>query len=261
MTRLESLSAVVTGGSKGIGFATALRMAQAGARVVICAREQAGLDAAASRIEAETGSRPHTVSVDLSVPEGPPAAAAQATELLGQVDILVNVAGAAPPGGIAALTDEQWALALDLKLLGYIRMTRELVPGMAERNFGRIINVAGGSWKQPTARTLSAGIANAGVLTLTKGVATEYARQGVTVNAVCPGRTKTERFEELLRWNADQEGISPEQAYARAVADVPTGELSTPEDVAHAVLFFAARETRQLTGQALYVDGGNIKAL
>jgi 3-oxoacyl-[acyl-carrier protein] reductase len=261
MGELGSLTALVTGGSQGIGFAVATALAEAGAEVAICARDETRLAQAASRLEQQTGTAAHTISADLSTTDGVEYAAASAMEVLGKVDILVNNAGAAPPGGIEDLTDEQWDLAIDLKLLGYIRMTRALLTQMTDRGFGRIVNVAGGAGKQPGVTSLSNGVTNGGVYTLTKGVATAAAGQGVTVNAVCPGMTSTQRLDRIIEATAERDGAPVAQVRERLAKSIPNGEFSTPDDIAHAVMFFVSPRARQVTGQLLFVNGGAIKAL
>jgi NAD(P)-dependent dehydrogenase (short-subunit alcohol dehydrogenase family) len=261
MGDLDSLTALVTGGSQGIGLAVAKALSEDGARVAICARDEARLEQASREIEQGSGTAAHTISADLSTTDGVERATAAAMEALGKVDILVNNAGAAPPGGIEDLTEDQWDLALDLKLRGYIRTTRSLLGQMTERGFGRIVNIAGGAGKEPGAMSLSNGVTNGGVYTLTKGVATAVAGNGVTVNAVCPGMTLTQRFDRIVRATAERDGVSEEEARERLAGTIPTGRFSTPDDIAHAVMFFVSPRARQVTGQLLFVNGGAIRAL
>jgi len=257
----QPMTALVTGGSRGIGLAVAKRLASGGTRVALCARDEDNLIRAAEDVSGSTGQKVEIVAADLSSAAGTDAAVQEAGQKLGQVDVLVNVAGSAPAGTIDRLTDEQWDVALDLKLRGYIRLMRAVLPAMIERRFGRIVNIAGNAGKQPEGWLVTSGVVNAAVLALTKAVATSIAETGVTVNAVCPGPTETTRWAGMQKAYAELNGVSEDEARDRILAHIPAGRIATPEEVAYGVAFFAAREAGHITGEALMIDGGHVRGL
>lgn len=261
MMELKGRTALVTGGSKGIGLACGHALAGMGARVALCARDADALEAAAAKVREATGAEVVVVPADLSTAEGAERAVELATELLGQIDVLVNNAGAAPPGTIDKLTDEQWDVAIELKLRGYIRLIRGALPGMVERGFGRIINIAGTAGKQPDGWLITAGTVNAAVMALTKAVATSTASTGVTVNAVCPGPTETDRWAGMQNAHAGMFGGDVDSSRSQILSAIPSGRPSTPQEVAYAAAFFAGEAATNITGQSLMVDGGLVKSV
>jgi NAD(P)-dependent dehydrogenase (short-subunit alcohol dehydrogenase family) len=254
-------TALVTGGSKGIGLAVAHRLAASGHHVALCARDESALTEAAAAVSRSAGRSVDTVSADLSTAEGAEQAMSKARDVLGAVDILVNVAGAAPPGMIDVLTDEQWDTAIDLKLRGYIRLIRGMLPDMVDRGFGRIVNIAGNAGKQPDGWLVTSGVVNAAVIALTKAVGTTVAASGVTVNAVCPGPTETARWAGMQRAYAAMNQVTETQAEAQILAAIPAGRVATTKEIAHAVAFFVSEDAGHITGEALMVDGGHVKGI
>jgi NAD(P)-dependent dehydrogenase (short-subunit alcohol dehydrogenase family) len=261
MAELQNRTALVTGGSKGIGRAAGQALAQRGATVALCARDRGRLDTAAQELRDETGSDVRSVAADLATADGVAQAVQEANEQLGRVDILVNVAGAAPPGTVEQLTDEQWDVAIELKLRGYIRLMRAFLPGMKERGFGRIVNIAGNAGKQPDSWLLSSGTVNAAVMALTRAVGNGVAASGVTVNAVCPGPTETTRWAGLQKGYATLFGVSEDEAREQILGGIPAGRIATAEEVAFAVAFFASEQAGHITGESLMVDGGQVRGL
>jgi len=257
----QTKTAFVTGASKGIGLAIARALSESGCEVAMCARNADALTTAARAVSAETGGKVHVVAADLSTVEGVEQAVLSANDQLRRVDILVNVAGAAPPGTVDQLTDQQWDTAIDLKLRGFIRLTRAFLPGMVERGYGRIVNVAGNAGKQPDGWLVTAGVVNAALMALTKAVGTSVASTGVTVNAVCPGPTDTDRWAGMQKAYASLHGVTEDEARSRILDAIPAGRIATPEDVAYAVAFFASPSAGHITGESLMVDGGQVKAV
>lgn len=252
---------MVTGGSKGIGLGVGRRLAGSGYEVVLCSRGEAALTQVVSQINSAGPGSAVGVVADLGTAAGVQVAVTRSLEILGHVDVLVNVAGAAPPGTILDLTDEQWSLALDLKLMGYVRLTRALLPGMLGRRHGRIVNIAGNAGKQPDGWLLSSGVVNAAVLAMTKAVGNAVAADGVTVNAVCPGPVDTDRWTGMVNAFAQRNGLDGAEAEQRLVSGIPSGRISTVEDVVHAVSYLVSEGAGHVTGQALLVDGGQTRGL
>lgn len=261
MSGSASHTALITGGSKGIGKATGHALAKAGVTVGLSARDPEALEAAAQEIRDATGGRVEIIPADLSTAEGVAEAVRVANEKLDHVDILVNVAGAAPPGTVEELTDEQWDVAIDLKFRGYVRLMRALLPGMKERGFGRVINVAGNAGKQPGGWLVSSGTVNAAIMALTRAVGSSIAASGVTVNAVCPGPTATDRWDGMQKVYAETFNKTPEQAAEELVSGIPAGRVATSEEIAHSIAFFASEEARHITGESLMVDGGQVRCI
>ena len=253
---LKDKTAVVTGGSKGIGRAAARSLAAEGARVLIASREASTLAGAAREIEAETGRRVETVPVDLSTLEGVRALCAEALRRLGRIDILVNNAGAIKGGDFLTTPDEEWLRGWSLKLLGYIRMARETLPHMQRQGSGRIINVVGAAARNPATTYMMGGTANAALINFTKALADLAAKDGILVTGVSPGPVKTERWETLLRQQADAAGQDVFTFEKARSAELPLGRIALPEEVGDLICFLASARATFLTGITITVDGG-----
>jgi 3-oxoacyl-[acyl-carrier protein] reductase len=247
---------LITGGSKGIGKATAQVMAAEGARVVICSRNQAALDDACSAIRKDTGQTVETISADLSTLTGVEDAAAETVRRLGRLDVLVNNAGAIKGGDFLSIPDEEWLAGWSLKLLGYIRMARAVFPQMREQGGGRIVNVVGMAARNPAPTYMTGGAANAALINFTKALADLGARDGVLVTGVSPGPVKTERWDALLRQQAEAAGEDVFAFEKARSAEYPLGRIALPEEVADLIVFLASERATFLTGITITVDGG-----
>jgi NAD(P)-dependent dehydrogenase (short-subunit alcohol dehydrogenase family) len=246
--------AVVTGGSAGIGLACARLLAQEGARVVLAARGSERLKAACASIaEATPSACPLAISADLSTVAGVDRVVTEAAAGFGRIDILINNAGATRAGKFSELTDDDFTGGWDLKLLGYIRMTRAVIPHMRG---GSIVNIIGGGAKSPSATFLPGGTANAAVLNFTKGIAKELAADGVRVNAVSPGSTATERTIRLLEQEAAARGIPVPDMRAQRMAEIPLGRLVSPDEVARLAVLLSSDLFPSMTGTEIVIDGG-----
>lgn len=253
---LRDKTALVTGGSKGIGRAVARALAAEGARVMICARDAENLARTAREIEAGTGRRVETFAVDLGEREGVAGAAVEAARRLGRLDILVNNAGAIKAGDFLTTPDEAWLDGWRLKLLGYIRMAREVFPHMQRQGGGRIVNVVGAAARNPAATYMMGGAANAALINFTKALADLGASSNILVTAVSPGPVKTERWEALTRQQAAAAGKDVETFEKERATGFPLGRIALPEEVADLVCFLASERASFLTGIAITVDGG-----
>ncbi len=253
---IRGKTALVTGASRGIGRAIALGLAAEGARVALCARSGSGLDDAAKAIRQRGNADVVTVAGDLSRLEeiGRVVDAVQAR--LGGIDILVNNAGAIRSGDFLKTPDEQWIEDWNLKLLGYIRMARAVLPLMQSQGGGRICNVVGAAARNPTASYLPGGAANAALINFTKGLADLGARSNVLVTAVSPAATRTERWDALMVQQAAAAGRSVEDYRAEAEGQYPLGRIARPEDIADLVCFLVSARASFITGVCITVDGG-----
>jgi len=253
---LEGKTALVTGASRGIGRAIAQALAKEGVRVALAARDKATLETAASEIRGNGGAEALAISADLSRLEEVNRAVETVKDRFGRLDILVNNAGAIRGGDFAKIPDEQWAGDWSLKLLGYVRMARAVFPLMQAQGGGRIVNVVGAAARNPTAGYLPGGIANAGLINFTKGLADLGAPSNILVTAVSPAATATSRWETLIAQQAAAAGKSVE-AYRREVENgYPLKRIARPEDIADLVCFLVSARASFLTGICITVDGG-----
>ncbi|SHK30522.1 NAD(P)-dependent dehydrogenase, short-chain alcohol dehydrogenase family [Roseomonas rosea] len=246
---LEGRRALVTGGSRGLGLATARAFAEAGARVAIIARGQAALDAAAASIPASL-----PIRADIATAEGCDHAYRAAESALGGIDILVNNAGTSKRGPFTAVSDAEWQADLDLKLFAAIRLVRLAWPGMAERRFGRIINVLNIGAKAPPPTGAPTAVSRAAGLALTKVLAGEGAPLGINVNALLVGKIDSDQW--VRRHAADPAGQSYEEWKEEAGRPIPMGRMGRPEEFAAMALALAAQPGDYVTGTAINVDGG-----
>jgi 3-oxoacyl-[acyl-carrier protein] reductase len=254
---LRGRTALVTASSKGMGKACALGLAAEGARVVMCARTERDVMAAADEVRGRTGAEVVALAADVTRAADVKALVKRALDAFGGVDVLVANAGGPPRGAFDELTDEQWFGAFEVSLLSVVRLIREVLPGMRQRRWGRIVTIQSSSVKQPIPGLDLSNAVRPGTAGLMKTLATDLGRDNILVNTVCPGRILTDR----LLGGARQAGLSPED-YARQVgADVPLGRVGTPEEFANVVVFLASERASYVTGVALQVDGGLIRGL
>jgi len=258
---LNGKTALVTGGSRGIGRAVGMALAREGVRVALCARSASTLDVAAREIERAIGKAPITVAADLSRLDEVTRAVEAARDRLGAIDILINNAGAIRGGDFLKTPDEQWLTDWNLKLHGYIRMSRAVFPIMQSQGGGRICNVVGAAARNPSATYLPGGVANAGLINFTKGLADFGAPHGILVTAVSPAATRTERWDALMVQQAAAVGKTPEQMQAEAERAYPLGRIATPDDVADLVCFLVSARASFLTGMCITVDGGSTRGV
>ena len=256
---LYGRTALVTGGSQGIGRAIAAQLAAEGVAVGIIARDPEKLMEAAVEIGDDTGSRVLAFPGDMGSAQQIERLAAQVVEGLGHVDILVNNAGSAPAGRLAAMPDEAWDDAFALKLMGYMRMARALVPAMRERRWGRVINIVGRQGHQPNADGIIGGPVNAAVQNFTVALAEECGPDNVLVNAINPGPIRTARHVRLVKQRAEASGVSEEEIEQRVLASVPLGRFGAPEEIAAVAAFLCSDRAGYITGTMINVDGGGTR--
>ena len=254
---LQGRVALVTGGSKGIGKASALGLAREGADVAICARGQELLERVAAEIAQQTGRRVLPIVADMNQEENAQRFVQTAVQHFGRLDILVNCAGNSPGGTLKNLTEQDWLVSLNLN----VRTTKVAIPYMQERRWGRIINVIGNDGIKPIYFELTPGAANAAGINFTLAIAEELAPYGITVNAVNPGPVDTERWWGLVRTMAREKGISEDEASVRAIRSIPLGRLCTAEEVANMVVFLASERASFVTGASIALDGAQRKAV
>jgi 3-oxoacyl-[acyl-carrier protein] reductase len=252
---LEGKKAIVTAASRGLGRAVALRLAEEGAELAICARGTESLQ----RVEEEirrSGGRVFSAQADVSDEKSIKDFVALAAERLGAVDILVNNAGGPKPGRFADLSKGDWEGAFNLTFMSVVRLCNEVVPHMRKRGGGRIINLSSLSVKQPLEGLISSNSVRLAVAGLAKTLADELAAENITVNTVCPGFTLTDRLKEYMGSIAKRENRSTDEVMKSFAAKSPMGRLAQPQDVADLVVFLASERASYLTGLCIPVDGG-----
>lgn len=263
MERLNGLdghTAVVTGGSKGIGAAIARALAEAGADCVLAARGEADLDETATSIEAASGRRIVPVAGDLRDPDTCDRLHATVLDQFGGIDILVNCAGATRPGPFADMTDDDWLDGFALKFHATVRLCRLFWPQLVESH-GTVVNVIGGLARTPSPDVMIAGAVNAAFANFSKALAGLGLRDDVNVNAIHPGQTRTERHKTMMQARAAAAGISAEDFEQRIVDRQGLRRLGEPEDVAALAVFLCRPEARHIQGTSISVDGGGTAGL
>ncbi len=252
--------ALVTGASRGLGAASARALAAEGADLFLTGREETLLADLAEELSS-AGAEVMFKAADLTEPDAAAGIAAEALGHFSRIDILVNSAGSSQGGVFWEIPDQVWEDSLALKFMGTMRMIRAVLPAMRNQRYGRIVTVVGNTGKQPGPRLLPGSTANAALLALTRGLATEVAPEGITLNAVNPGPTRTERWTNMMASFAQSSGTTPAQVEQTFMDQVPAGRLGEPEEMGRIVAFLASKQAGHITGTSITADGGATQAL
>ena len=252
---MTTRKAVISGASKGIGYAIARRLAADGAEVGLLASNEERLKDAAARIRKETGGRAAWYAADLRTCEGCEEAHEVIAKALGGCDILVNSAGATKGGLWPEQPDEEWEDGFALKFYSAVRLARLFWPALTEAR-GTVVNIVGGFARTPAADFMVGGAVNAALSNFSKALAAQGLRDDVNVNWVHPGLTVTERLDQIFEGRAKQQGKTRHQVEQEAIAHEGIRRLGQPEDVAAMVAFLCSKEGRHIHGTAVQIDGG-----
>ena len=257
---LRGKVALAAASSEGIGRAVADALAAEGSDLVICSRSQERLQIARRELQAH-GGRVVAIQANLTEPGDVRRVAEGARESFGRVDVLVTNTGGPPAGPFEAHTPEVWEEAVRQNLFSVLNLVREVLPGMRERRWGRIINITSIAVKQPSDNLILSNSVRAAVTGFARTLATETANDRITVNNVMPGFTRTERLTELAEKRAEIRGCSPQDIWALWRREIPMGRVGEPRELAALVAFLASEQASYITAQSIAVDGGWIKSL
>ncbi|MBW2477664.1 MAG: SDR family oxidoreductase [Deltaproteobacteria bacterium] len=257
---LKGKAALVTASSRGLGKAIAQELAREGCHVMLNGRDSQNLLSAAREIRQLTDSKIATQVGDLTRHEDITALVERTRSAFGRIDILINNCGGPPGGSFADFDDQQWQSAFELTLLSYIRLIRACLNDLRAAK-GRIVNITSSSIRQPIPHLVLSNVFRAGVLGLSKSLADELAPDGVLVNTVAPGRIATDRTHHLDGLKAERLKCSREDVVREACKSIPLGRYGEPNELAQVVAFLVSNVNTYLTGQAIAIDGGLVRAL
>lgn len=258
---IQGKTALVAAASDGLGKAVALRLAAEGVNIVICARNLERIQAAIEEIKLVNSSvQVNGFKTDLSSADD----ISQLGDHLKQkemgIDILVNNAGGPPPGFCDDIDDKQWQQAFDLTMMSAVRLSRLALPHMRSELWGRIINITSYSVKQPMPQMVLSNSIRMSVVGWAKTLSNEVACEGITVNNVCPGWTRTGRVDQLLEARARETGVNPEEMEQALIANIPSKRIGEVNEFADVVAFLASARASYVTGTTLPIDGGAVSA-
>lgn len=257
---LSDKSVLVCASSGGLGRATALEFAREGARVMLCSRREGELQRVSADIRSATGREVHYTVADLTKPTDIARLIESTVSTFGGLNTLINNSGGPPAGSFEQFDDAAWHSAFELNLLSYVRTIRAALPHLRQGGGGRIVNFTSSSIKSPIEQLILSNTFRTGVLGLTKTLASELGREGILINVVGPGRVQTDRIEQLDTMRAKSAGVSIEKIRAATCNTIPLGRYGTAEEFARVVLFLGSPANTYVTGQAVLIDGGMVKA-
>lgn len=256
---LRGKRALVTGASRGLGYATALGLAREGTRLAINSRSPESIAQAASQIRSETAAEVFAIAGDVSIPDQPEKVVAEAVRLLGGLDILITNTGGPPSGSFESLDDRQWSQAVELSLMSHVRLIRCALPYLRQSDAASVLTVTSYSVKQPIPNLVLSNSVRAATVGLTKTLALELGGDGIRFNSILPAWTETQRVTELMRARAEAKGTSIEDEIRLQAQESPFGRMAKPEEFANAAVFLVSPAASFITGVMLSVDGGMYK--
>jgi 3-oxoacyl-[acyl-carrier protein] reductase len=258
---LKGATALVAGGSRGIGLAVARLLAQEGCSLVVAGRDRDVLERAAADVARETGVSAWAVAGDVARAGEADRIVEEAILHLGHIDVLVGSTGSTAGGRFESIPDDEWLAGFESKFMGYVRLCRSVVPHMAERGRGSIVLVVGNAGLKPSPSEVAPAATNAADIAFATAIADQYAGSGIRINTVNPGPVSTGRWEGSLEGFAAARHLTLESASEILVGSLPAGRPCTPEEVAPAIAFLASPLAGYITGTHLPIDGGQRKAL
>jgi 3-oxoacyl-[acyl-carrier protein] reductase len=253
---LENKIVLVTGASKGLGYAAALQFSREKATVIINSRDNERLAQAAKTITNETGFPVIHHAGDITKPETVTGLLALINTQFGKLDVLVCNAGGPPAGAFESFDDAQWQLAIDLSLMSQVRLIREALPLLRKSDTASVVTVTSVSIKQPIENLILSNSVRAATAAMTKSLAIEYGTENIRFNSILPGWTKTERVENLMLTRVKQNNSTMEEELAKQAASIPMKRMGEPHEFSNALVFLASPAASYISGVMLTVDGG-----
>ena len=257
--QLKDKRALVTGSSRGLGYATAIALAREGCRVAINSRDEQKVTAAALGIAEETGAQVIGLAGDVADPDVPERLVGESARAFGGLDILITNAGGPPAGAFESFNEAAWQKALDLTLMSHVRLIRAALPHLRQSKAASVLTVTSYAVKQPLPNLVLSNSIRAATVGLTKSLALELGMDGIRFNSILPAWTETERVYDLMKSRAALHGTTLEEEILKQSKDSPLGRMGRPEEFANAAVFLVSPAASYITGVMLTVDGGMYK--
>ena len=257
---LKDKRALITGASRGLGYATALALAKEGCKVAINSRDELKVKAAAEKITKETGAQVIALAGDVTDASVPEKLVKAALETLGGLDILITNAGGPPAGAFESFDEATWQKAIDMSFMSHVRLIRSALPHLRKSSAPSVLTMTSSTVKQPMVNLVLSNSVRAATVGLTKSLALDLGKDGIRFNSIMPGWTVTERVQDLMSFRAKNNSTTVEEEIAKQTAEIPLGRMGRPEEFANAAVFLVSPAASFIHGVALAVDGGIIKA-
>src|SRR3990170_2384755 len=256
---LKDKRALITGASRGLGYATALALAKEGCKVAINSRDELKVKAAAEKITKETGAQVIALAGDVTDTSVPEKLVKAALETLGGLDILITNAGGPPAGAFESFDEATWQKAVDMSFMSHVRLIRSALPHLRKSSAPSVLTMTSSTVKQPMVNLVLSNSVRAATVGLTKSLALDLGKDGIRFNSIMPGWTVTERVQDLMSFRAKNNSTTVEEEIAKQTAEIPLGRMGRPEEFANAAVFLVSPAASFIHGVALAVDGGIIK--
>lgn len=257
--QLKDKRALVTGASRGLGYATALTLLQEGCRVAINSSDETKLKTAAETLRNDTGGEAFPVPADLSKSGAAEQVVSDAALVLGGLDILICNAGGPPPGAFESFDEAAWQKAIDLSFMSSVRLIKSALPFLRQSACASVLAVTSVSTKQPLPGLILSNSVRLATIGLIKSLALELGSEGIRFNSILPGWTETERVTSLMNVRAQANGTNNQDEARKQAKEIPLGRMGQPTEFAHAVAFLVSPAASYITGVMLQVDGGSYK--
>jgi 3-oxoacyl-[acyl-carrier protein] reductase len=258
--KLKDKCALVTGSSRGLGYATALQLAREGCKVAINGRDEGKVKAAAEKIVNETGTQAYCLVGDVGDASKAEALIKSTVEALGGLDILITNAGGPPAGSFETFDEAAWQQAVDTSFLSHVRLIRAALPHLRKSSAASVLTVTSFTVKQPLANLVLSNSVRLATIGLTKSLALELGRDGIRFNSILPGWTETERVQDLMAFRAKNSNTTVAEEFSKLASDIPLGRIGQPAEFANTAVFLVSSAASYITGVMLTVDGGTVKS-